>query len=66
MLHIGTNRMPYCVFQRRQTYSVSDGTIDKSLPPSTVEVILGEWPQWDIAKSLVLPLLRIAHVAHMC
>lgn len=35
-------------------------------PPSTIELTLGEWPQWDIAKSLVLPLLRIAHVAHVC
>jgi hypothetical protein len=56
-----TDRMPSCVFQG----PADDGTIGKSLPLSTIELIPWRMAARDIEKSFVLTLLRIAHVAHV-
>ena len=66
MLHIGKRtEYPLVYFKTRGTYSASDGTIGKSLPLSTIELIPWRMAARDIEKSFVLTLLRIAHVAHV-
>lgn len=62
VLHIGTDRQLSCVFQGRRTYSASDSTIGKSLPPSTIELILGNGrkrilPSLLFYRSFALPML---------